>query len=45
MDAIKGPDRSRNQVLIQMVNQYQGMLLRMCYVYSFFCVNDSIFLV
>ena len=38
MDAIKDPDSSRNQVLIQMVNQYRGMLLRMCYVYRYFCV-------
>ena len=39
MEVVKDPDNGRDQELIQMVNQYQGMLLRMCYVYSFFCVN------
>lgn len=33
MEVVKDPDNSRDQVLVQMVNQYQGMLLRMCYVY------------
>lgn len=33
MDVVKAPDNSRDQVLVQMVEQYQGMLLRMCYVY------------
>ncbi|MBQ8617070.1 MAG: sigma-70 family RNA polymerase sigma factor, partial [Clostridia bacterium] len=33
MEVVKDTDNSRDQVLVQMVNQYQGMLLRMCYVY------------
>lgn len=33
MDVVREPDSSRDQVLIRMVEQYQGMLLRMCYVY------------
>lgn len=32
MEVVKDPDNSRDQLLVQMVNQYQGMLLRMCYV-------------
>lgn len=33
MDVVKALDNSRDHVLVQMVEQYQGMLLRMCYVY------------
>lgn len=33
MEVVKDPDNSRDQVLVRFVNQYQGMLLRMCYVY------------
>ena len=33
MEVVKDPDNNRDQVLVQLVNQYQGMLLRMCYVY------------
>ena len=33
MEVVKDPDNKNDQVLVQMVNQYQGMLLRMCYVY------------
>ena len=33
MDVVKEADNSRDQALERMVNQYQGLLLRMCYVY------------
>ena len=33
MEVVKDPDNSRDRELIQMVNRYQGILLRMCYVY------------
>ena len=33
MEVVKDPDNNYEQVLVQMVSQYQGMLLRMCYVY------------
>lgn len=33
MEVVKDPDNNRDQVLVRLVNQYQGMLLRMCYVY------------
>lgn len=33
MEVVKDPDNNRDQVLIRLVNQYQGLLLRMCYVY------------
>ncbi len=33
MEVVKDPDNDRDQALIQMVNQYQGLLLRMCYIY------------
>lgn len=33
MDVVKEPGNDRDQVLVQLVNQYQGLLLRMCYVY------------
>ena len=32
MEVAEELDNSRDQVLVQMGNQYQGMLLRMCYV-------------
>lgn len=32
MENVKGPDILRDQALIQMVNEYQGTLLRLCYV-------------
>lgn len=33
MNVVKAPDNKTDEMLIRMVNQYQGMLLRMCYVY------------
>lgn len=33
MEVVRNPDNDRDQVLVQMVNQYQGLLLRMCYMY------------
>ena len=33
MEVVKDPGNDRDQVLVQMVNQYQGLLLRMCYIY------------
>ena len=33
MEVVKDPGNNRDQVLVQMVNQYQGLLLRMCYIY------------
>lgn len=33
MEVVKDPDNDRDQVLVQLVNQYQGLLLRMCYIY------------
>lgn len=33
MSVVKDPDNQFDQVLVRLVNQYQGMLLRMCYVY------------
>ena len=33
MEVVKDPGNNRDQVLFQMVNQYQGLLLRMCYIY------------
>ncbi len=33
MEVVKDPDNNRDQELVRMVNQYQGLLLRMCYVY------------
>ena len=33
MGVVKEADNSRDQALERMVNQYQGLLLRMCYVY------------
>lgn len=32
MRVAKDPGNDRDQVLVQMVNQYQGLLLRMCYI-------------
>lgn len=32
MERVKGPDILRDQELVQLVNEYQGMLLRLCYV-------------
>lgn len=32
MEVVKDPGNDRDQVLVQMVNQYQGLLLRMCYI-------------
>ncbi len=32
MERVKGPDILRDQALTQMVNEYQGILLRLCYV-------------
>lgn len=32
MEVVKGPSNDRDQVLVRMVNQYQGLLLRMCYI-------------
>lgn len=33
MEEVNEPGRSRDQTLIELVNEYQGLLLRMCYVY------------
>lgn len=33
MEAVKEPNDDRDQWLVQLVNQYQGLLLRMCYLY------------
>lgn len=33
MGVVEDPDNDRDQKLVQMVNQYQGLLLRMCYTY------------
>ena len=33
MDVVKDPDNNRDQALERMVDKYQGLLLRMCYVY------------
>lgn len=33
MEVVKDPGNDRDQELVRMVNQYQGLLLRMCYVY------------
>ena len=33
MEVVKDPGNDRDQVLVQMVNQYQGLLLRICYIY------------
>lgn len=33
MDVVKDPGNEKEEILIRLVNQYQGMLLRMCYVY------------
>lgn len=33
MDVVNDPDSNQDQVIIQMINQYQEMLLKMCYVY------------
>lgn len=32
-EVVKDPDNNHDQIIIDLVNQYQGMLLRMCYVY------------
>lgn len=32
MEVVKEPSDDRDQVLVQMVNQYQGLLLRMCFI-------------
>ncbi len=32
-EVVKDPGNNRDQIIIDLVNQYQGMLLRMCYVY------------
>ena len=33
MEVVKETSNDRDHVLIRMVNQYQGLLLRMCYIY------------
>ena len=33
MEVVKDPGNDRDQVLVQIVNQYQELLLRMCYIY------------
>ncbi len=33
MEVVKEPDNDRDQLFTWLVNEYQGMLLRMCYVY------------
>jgi len=33
MEVVKDPGSDREQILIELVEKYQGMLLRMCYVY------------
>lgn len=33
MGVVKDPDNGRDQVLVRLVNQYQGLLLRMCYMH------------
>ena len=32
-EVVKDPGNNHDQIIIDLVNQYQGMLLRMCYVY------------
>ena len=32
-EVVKDPGNNRDQIIIDLVDQYQGMLLRMCYVY------------
>lgn len=32
-EVVRDPGSNRDQIIIDLVNQYQGMLLRMCYVY------------
>lgn len=32
-EVVKDPGNNRDQIIIDLVNQYQGTLLRMCYVY------------
>ena len=32
-EVVKDPGNNRDQIIVDLVNQYQGMLLRMCYVY------------
>ena len=32
-EVVKDPGNNRDQIIIDLVNYYQGMLLRMCYVY------------
>lgn len=45
MEVVKDPGNDRDQVLVQMVNQYQGLLLRMCYIcIIFFSYNSGVFL-
>ena len=33
MEVVKDPGNDQNQFFIDLVNEYQGMLLHMCYVY------------
>lgn len=33
MGTVKGPDSSRNEWLIRLIDQYQSVLLQMCYMY------------
>ncbi len=33
MEVVKDPGNDHDQIIVDMVNQYQGLLLRMCYVY------------
>ena len=33
MEVVKDPGSDQNQLFIELVNEYQGMLLHMCYVY------------
>jgi len=33
METVKGPDRSHDELLISLVDQYQSSLLRLCFIY------------
>ncbi len=33
METVKGPDRNRKELLVQLVDQYQHTLLRLCFIY------------